>query len=501
MGYWNNPELTARSFRPDPRDRAIRIYRTGDLGRLRADGTLEHLGRTGSTVKVRGFTVEPAEVESALQRLDGVRNAAVILRKDGDDEPRLVGYVAAPPATSPTTIRGELAKRLPPYMVPSEIVVLDALPVRPSGKLDRNALPAPRCDARANNQHRIASDSYERALVDIWREVLGRPEIAIDDDFYELGGTSLQAFLIFAKIAARLSRDLPPTTMMNAPTVAKQAEILRHSANVDSLTLVQFRATGALAPLFVVHARFGDIMFVKEIVRDLKSNRPVYGFQPLPLDGAHRIPRSIEAIAAHYLADLRKVQPRGPYYLAGYSWGGHLALEMAQQLKREGESVAFLGLIDSTYKITYDVPGETAFARFKRHFSALRRHATSDYISRRIKKTLIHRLELGRQALQNLPNSLRLWLHTPLPYVQRADFYGYLNSAATARYIVKPYSGPIHMYASRGRSKEQWERWSPMALGGLTVREIPAGHFEMVWPPHSTTLAAALDECLDRIAD
>lgn len=502
LGYWDDPALTQAAFRNHPDDPSRRSYRTGDLGRFRADGTLEHLGRHNRKIKLRGYSVEPYEIECALLGLPDVRDAVVIVVGEAPDA-RVVGYVVGPKGNSPDqAIRTQLAERLPAHLVPAQIVVLDAMPLTARGKIDRAALSQPPDPGPQRNVgFRAPANDHEHRLTAIWQRVLKIEKLGVDDDFYELGGTSLQAFLIFARITAEFSHDLPPAVMLEAPTIAKQAELLRNPANA-SPALVPFRRMGALAPLFVVHARFGDIMFVKEIVRDLKSDRPVYGFQPLSLDGARRIPRNIEGIAAHYLADLRKVQPKGPYHLAGYSWGGHLALEMAQQLIRHGESVAFLGLIDSTYKITYDVPGEAASARFKRHFSALWRHGTSHYVLRRINKTLIYRLEVIRKAMLNSPNNLRLWLHSPVPYVQRADFYRYLHSAASARYIVTPYSaGPIHMFASRGRSKEQQEAWSAIASGGLIVREIPAGHYEMVWPPHSATLAAALDEFLNHISD
>ena len=497
QAYWNNPELTAKVFEADPLDSAIRIYRTGDLGRWRSDGMLEHMGRKGRRIRVRGFNIEPAEVESELMRQPGVADAVVLPHKDGTDEASLIGYVVAPLNTSASAIRDGLAKRLPSHMVPSQVVVLDSFPVASSGKLDRKALPPPQ---EGRTAFRAPSDHTERTLASIWGDILNLPSIGIDDDFYDLGGTSLQAFLIFARIAAKFSRDLPPTTMMRAPTVAKQAELLRRSETDVPPTLMPFRTTGALFPLFVVHARFGDIGYARELARNLKSDRPVYGFQPPALDGSHRIPRTLEAIAAGYLADLRKVQPNGPYYLTGHSWGGRLALEMAQQLMRQGEHVAFLGLIDTSYHATYGMPSESAVARMKRHVKALRYPGIGSYLSNGVTRTAIHYMRLSTAIVRHLPNSIRLQLGRPVPYLRRPNFYDHIYQAATRRYTVRPYTGSITMFASQGKSEEQRTQWSGVALGGLTIREIPAGHVDMVGPPYSAILAAAFDECLDLIS-
>ena len=199
QGYWNNPELTAKVFQTDPLDSAIRIYRTGDLGRWRSDGTLEHVGRKGRRIRLRGYNIEPFQVECELMRQPGVTDAVVFLH-DGaaGQEPCLVGYVVAPANASPSAMRKGLAERLPSYMVPSHIVVLDSFPIASSGKIDHNALPPPDREEARLVAFRAPSNDCERELLAIWQEVLKFPKIGIDDDFFELGGTSLQALMVFA---------------------------------------------------------------------------------------------------------------------------------------------------------------------------------------------------------------------------------------------------------------------------------------------------------------
>ena len=499
LGYWKEPALTASAFLAEG---DACIYRTGDLGRWRKDGNLEHLGRKDRKVKLRGYTIELYEVECGLLAIAGIRDAVVILHKDDPENSRLVAYVAASKDIANPTgqwLRSELAKRLPLYMVPADIVFLDALPLTGRGKVDRSALPPPpdpaenRCKAS-----RGPSGEREHRLAAIWQEVLKIPNIGADDDFYELGGTSLQALLIFARIATTFGRDFPPTRMIQAATIARQAELLLGDSGASAAqTLVPFRTEGSAAPLFIVHGVFGDIMFGRELVRGLKSDRPVYGVQPPPLDGTHLVPRKMEDIAAAYLAEIRKVQPNGPYFLAGYSFGGTAALEMAQQLTRAGERVAFLGMIDTDYDGRYEVAGEQAVSRIARHMHQMRRQNMLAYLGKRVLNTLGYYAAMARETAQQLPNELRSLFGRPIPYEERAPCYRRIYLRASFRYTPRPYPGSIAICARKGAAEWHRERWRPIALGGLTVRETPANHFDIVWPPYSTMVAEWFDACLD----
>src|SRR5689334_6512743 len=204
QGYWNNPDLTAKVFQTDPLDSEIRIYRTGDLGRWRSDGALEHMGRKGRRINLRAYNVEPFQVECELLRQPDVTDALVVLHDDAaGQEPCLVGYVVAPPNVSRSTMRQQLAERLPSYMVPSHIVVLDSFPIARSGKVDCSALPPPYQNRTRLAAFRAPSDDCERELLAIWQEVLKLSKVGMDDDFFDLGGDSLQALTVFLEIEAR----------------------------------------------------------------------------------------------------------------------------------------------------------------------------------------------------------------------------------------------------------------------------------------------------------
>jgi thioesterase domain-containing protein len=456
------------------------------------------LGRKTRKIKLSGYSVEPYEIENALLRMKGVRDAAVVANGAQNDR-HLVAYVAAASdaAVTQAAVRQHIQSTLPAYMVPRHVVIMNAFPLTARGKVDLSALPSPGDANEVSHSYRAPQSEQERVLSSIWQEILQRPRIGLDDNFYELGGTSLQAFLIFARIASALGQDLPPTAMLEAPTIAKQTALLARMRGAGPVEqLVPFRREGTEPPLFIVHGAYADIMFGREIVRDLKSSRPIYGLQPPPLDGRHKLPRTMEAIASGYLAEVRKAQPKGPYFLAGYSFGGMAALEMAQQLTQSGETVAFLGLIDSSLGGRYEIFGEDAASRITRHLRQMGSNSPLAYVSNRVRKTFAYNYTTAARAMRQLPNVLRLITGRPIPYKKRAECYQHIFVSASRSYRAKTYAGTIVILSAQGRSEWHRARWNSIAQGGLTIYEVPANHFDMVWPPHSTMLAQHFDAAL-----
>ena len=229
LGYWGRPDLTEAAFLPDPHGRDERIYRTGDLGIRLPDGRLEHVGRKDLQIKIRGFRVETAEVEGALASLEGVKEAAVVVQANGPGEPRLVAYVvpAAPPGPTVATLRRLLAERLPPHMIPSTFVALERLALMPSGKVDRRALPPPD-RSRPALEHRFVAPRtpVEAAVATIWRDVLDLDTVGIYDPFLELGGDSLLAARIVARLLEGFHLDLPQRLLLETDTVAGLATVV-----------------------------------------------------------------------------------------------------------------------------------------------------------------------------------------------------------------------------------------------------------------------------------
>jgi amino acid adenylation domain-containing protein len=491
--YWNNPELTQEAFQTDPLDSDIRTYRTGDLGRWRSDGMLEHVGRKGRRIRLRGYNIEPLQVERELMRLPGVTEAVVTLHESNIGlDPVLVGYVIAPADTSPSFVRKRLGERLPSYMVPSHIVVLDSFPVTISGKIDRKALPPPDREGARPAELRSPATEIEHQLLLIWQEILKSSKIGIDDDFFELGGTSLQALMVFAKIETWFGCSLSPTTIMRAPTIARLADLIQATTDVAaSQSLVALRASGAGLPLFLVHGRDISVMGYRHLVNDLRGDRPLYGLQPLPLDGRHRIARTIEAMAADYVTEIRQVQPHGPYFLAGHSFGGRVSFEIAQQLACQGERVGFLGLIDT-------IQGRPNWVSKARQLGHRVRHVNGFF------DLLFRGLTFIRWRARDVRRSvwfwvLDLWIRRgrSIPYEHRLTYYDCLCVRANRQYVPKPYGGHITIFSSAGNSERQTAHWGPLGLGGLTVLEVPGGHHGMMLPPHSKVLAQYFDRCLD----
>ena len=233
-------------------------------------------------------------------------------------------------------------------MVPSHLIVLESFPIATSGKIDRTALPSPYQEQTRGVAFRAPSSDREHALLTIWQEVLKIPSIGIDDDFFELGGTSLQALIVFAKIETELSCSLSPTTIVRSAYDCAVGRIYssQHRPGCTS-NAGAARASGTASPLFLVHNKYCFVMYYRHLLRDLTSDRPVFGIQPPPLDGKHRVARTVETMAADYVTGIRRVQPHGPYFIAGHSFGGLVSFEIAQQLIRAGERVDFLGLMDT----------------------------------------------------------------------------------------------------------------------------------------------------------
>lgn len=352
-GYWRQPALTAERFQLLVIDgRAQRCYLSGDRGRYRSDGSIEFLGRADDQVKIRGYRVEPGEVEAALGALPDVHQAVVVARPHAGSL-RLIAFVV-PSASSPRDadrIRDALRRRLPDYLVPAAIVFIDALPVTPSGKVDRRRLPkdvssdTPRSSAAAR-----PTTALEAEVLTIWTAVLGVGSIGIDDNFFDVGGHSLAALQVFSAIESSLGVSLPLSALFETPTVRGLAARLDRArtpgaARTWPALVTITRAEGP--PLVCVHSISGDILEYRDLAKWLGPSQHVIGVQATLDDDLEQIYESFESTAATYVAELRKVQANGPYYLSGWSSGGIVALEMAQQLRAAGEAVALLAIIDT----------------------------------------------------------------------------------------------------------------------------------------------------------
>jgi aspartate racemase len=354
-GFYGQPGQTAARFVPDPCGgvAGARLYRSGDLARWRDDGLVQFRGRLDWQVKIRGYRVDLGELEATLEEHPAVATAVVVPREDSAGTKRLVAYLVPDgPRTADEAaalildLRERLRARLPDYMVPSSFQLMDALPLTPNGKVDRRALPEPAGPGHAELVP--PRDPVELQLVHIWEEVLGRRGIGTRDNFFELGGHSILAISLVARIDQQFGRRLAVASVMERPTIELQADVLRAAGEPPSPTpIVAIQPRGARPPLFCVHPGGGTAFCYLPLAFHLGADQPLYGIQSVGLGGEQAPLTRVEEMASRYLEAVRKIQPEGPYQLAGWSLGGMVAFEMARQLRDRGEPVALLALLDT----------------------------------------------------------------------------------------------------------------------------------------------------------
>ncbi|HCR1319375.1 TPA: non-ribosomal peptide synthase/polyketide synthase [Pseudomonas aeruginosa] len=349
-GYLQRPGLSAERFVANPFSRAgERLYRTGDLVRQREDGTFDYLGRIDNRVKVRGFRIELGEIEARLQDAGEVREAVVVAR-DAASGKQLLGYVVAEDGADASglleRLRERLKRDLPEYMVPAHLALLPAMPLTPNGKIDRKALPD--IDVTASEAYVAPRNELELALAGIWQEVLGIARIGVHDNFFELGGDSILSMQVVAKARAlkKLGFSLKLRDLIQKPSIAALSGY-DDSAAPPSPILALNAAVDGCPPLFCVHAGFGTVFDYEPLARRLNGRRSVLAIQARSLLDPNWRDASLQRMAEDYVALIRQRQAEGPYHLLGWSLGGTLGMLMAAELERQGQQVAFLGLLDS----------------------------------------------------------------------------------------------------------------------------------------------------------
>ncbi|WP_411372999.1 non-ribosomal peptide synthetase [Burkholderia pseudomallei] len=355
QGYLNRPALSAERFVRDPFVGGdARMYRTGDLGRWRPDGMLDCIGRADFQVKIRGFRIELGEIEACLLEHGALAQAAVLARDDGDDGgdggKTLVAYYVprAGHEDGAPALRAHLAARLPEYMVPAAYVRLPAMPLTPNGKLERRALPAPDERSYVRRDYAAPQGEIETTLARIWAELFGIERVGRHGGFFELGGHSLLAVRMVARVHDVLGVEVPLRALFADPVLHVFASaVARASTRQASSNLVAFRSAGTAAPLFFIHSGLGEIGFVGDLLPGIAPEIPVYGFAAVGFLAGETPHATIEEMAAQYVDAMRRVQPHGPYRLAGWCAGGNIAFEMAHQLIAADETVEFLCMIDS----------------------------------------------------------------------------------------------------------------------------------------------------------
>jgi amino acid adenylation domain-containing protein len=503
-GYLNRPALTADKFIPDPFGvrPGARLYRTGDLGYYSPEGEIEFLGRVDQQVKIRGFRIETGEIESVLRRHPQVRESVVLAREDVPGDKRLVAYVVPSGAESPPdgTLREHLKTTLPDYMMPSAFVTLDSLPLMPNGKVDRKALPAP----HASRQERADSyvgprDTFELRLCRIWEDVLGVRTVGARDNFFDLGGNSLLAVRLMAQARKEFDRDIPINVLFQGATVEHLAGVLRGEAGGQSFSsLVGIQTSGSRPPLFFVHPVGGTVFCYLELSKYLGKDQPLYGLQAPGIYGEQEPLSRVEDLATHYLNAVRSVQPRGPYHLGGWSMGGVVAFEMARQLRKQGEEVAVLVMIDSALpqyvaRLGDSVEEEKLLSAFLYDLGAQSGKDLPDLSGQLQELSAEEQLAyLLKQAESNdiLPPQAQL---ESLLNVFKS------NLRALTSYAPERYDGRLQLFraAEGGADSDAAMAWDSFAEEVVTY-SVPGNHYTLMTNTNVRALAALIKTHLDQ---
>lgn len=510
-GYLGRPDLTDAAFVPDPSiGGTARIYRTGDLARWRPDGAIEYLGRRDHQVKIRGQRIETGEVEARLLDDPAVRGAAVVARDDGPGGTRLVAYVVpaatepSPPTIDARALRRRLAETLSDAMVPSAFVALDALPLTPSGKLDRRALPAPDDTAgrglltdggasRGGPEDRNAPPATptEELVRALFAELLGLPRVGPDDDFFLLGGHSLLAARAVARLREALGREVSIGTLFAAPTPSALAVTLEDKGDAGALDVVlPLRHGGDRPPLFCLHPAGGVGWGYAGLARLLPADQPVIALQARGLAGPHPLPPTMDAMVDDYVARIREVAPRGPYRLLGWSVGGVIAQAVAAQLEHEGAEVDLLALLDAYPSDQWrDLAAPTEAQALTALLNIAGRDPAEFGDAALTRERVIGVLREDGSALASLSEpSLTAMVRIVV------------NNATLMRtHEHRPFGGDALFFAAGAPRPEAWldlVGWEPYVRGGLHVRTLDCTHAQMLHAGPLHEIAAALERRL-----
>lgn len=509
-GYRNMPELTAERFINDPfsTEKNRKLFRTGDLGNWTEDGNIYLMGRIDQQIKIRGYRIEPGEIEACLLAQPDISDVIVIAREDTPGNKTLVAYIV--PVNMETDVAVDIQKwkkalqqSIPDFMIPHEYVVMDSLPLLPNGKINRGELPKP-----GKRQHTstvkitVDNTNMEKLVAHIWAEVLDIDEVGIDEDFFDLGGHSLIAVEMMVKLEKETGKHLPIAALFEASTVRKLSRLLQ-TGNVPALweSLVPVKSGGHKPPLYIVHGDGLNVMVFNSIPKFMDAEQPVFGLQPKGLNGIDSPDESMEEIAAYYIACILKDNPQGPYFLAGYSFGGIVAFEMAKQLKFAGHEVKMLAMFDTNVgNINYTgSAGERLVKKISLQFpkmlfiaGSLLKYPRSVlsyqwFVVKRKWHSMMSRVGLATENVEEMPAHQKRIIEK--------------HSQAYQHYTMTPYEGRIDLFRVRERvyflDDPIYLGWKQLATKGVIIHQVPGDHRTFLLPPNDKVFATRLQSLID----
>lgn len=521
IGYHNAPELTAEKFIVHPE--FGRLYRTGDRTRWNSDGTIEFLGRKDNQAKVRGFRIEPGEIEAALAAHAKILAAKAAIRGADSGSKRIFAWAVSRSPENPATaaeLATWLAQRLPAFMLPDAISVIPAFPLNANGKIDLKALPDPAISNSSGTPEKLAAEPpagpVEQKIATLWQELLGVQIPGRHADFFALGGHSLMALRMFSRLHRETGISLPLATLIGNPTIAKLAEFFTEPETTTEIAtpsenhapttntaipgnIVTLKPGGNSTPLICIHGGDGGVIFYRALGSLMPEDVPLHAIESLELSSSEKISElAIEDTARMYVRKLLELQPAGPFRLAGYSFGGVVALEMASQLAGAGHRIDFLGLFD-THNPAVPLRPYSSLER-ARVFWRMNDHLP---LIPRIKK-------LHARFREGLATRRRI-----LTEVREADIHGPAaafsdmrriqvreeNWRAMQAYRPRRFDGRITLFCSAEKDdKYEYSAdygWQETARGGLEIVTVPGHHLSLFSDQNIGGLARALTNCMN----
>ncbi|AUT02008.1 non-ribosomal peptide synthetase [Nostoc sp. CENA543] len=508
-GYYQQSDLTSQKFIPHPfsDDPQARLYQTGDLGRYLADGNLEYLGRTDRQVKIRGVGIDLTQIESLIGEHSDVTQAVVITNEQIPGEQHLVAYIVSHQEQQPQTsdLRSFLSQKLADEFIPSDFVCLKSLPLTANGQINYRALPEPNFVKQQLEGNFVAPhNETELLLTTIWAKLLGIQGFGINDNFFDLGGNSILAVRLFTEIEQNFGVNFPLSTLLQRPTIAELAAMIRQDESAqewEHLVIIK-PGSSSKPPFFCVNAIWGNILFYRGLASYLSPDQPFYGLQSQGLDGKQTPLSSIPEMAASYIQEMQRVQPQGPYYLGGFSWGGTLALEIAQQLQAQGQEVRLLAIFDTGAPAIAQSQAQMTnvqSTRYRTNLLNFRLWELQDYLSNLREKISWH-LRAGKASIL-----YRLYLR----YIKRSlpEFYIFNVAAANYKayksYFATAYSGKVTLFRAiqdlAQLEKNAELRWDQIATDGVDIYQVMgATHTGLMEDSYVKLLAEQLQLCLER---
>ncbi len=500
-GYWNRPELSAEKFITNKfsAKKEDIMYRTGDLGKLLSNNEIECLGRLDQQVKIRGHRIEPGEVEQALIVLDGIKSAVVLA-----DENFLIAHIVPEKSieeaeTQIPEWREALSTRLPAQLIPHDFNLIEKIPTTLNGKIDRKELAKYKTNKKIT--YTAPRTEEENIVATIWKESLNLENIDIFSDFFEMGGHSIKGVKVMIEIEKHTGIRIPLSALFKYSTVEKFAKLLNTGTEIYSDCLVPIKPIGNKVPLFIIHGAGLNVLNFMNLSKHFDEDQPIYGIQGTKPKGFEGWYESIEAMAAHYIDAIIKVNPKGPYALAGFSFGGIVAFEMTRQLNAMGKKVSLTGLLDSYVDSSY------YYGNFRR-------------------KQLVRYLDITHRRLDFLKEMLLSWkafkmrINGKKEYILQRHFgkkvemteqeelalQQFIEADRMVKKIVdlyhlKPQNFRVDLFRSKDDENYKLDPthlgWKKAAAGGVTIHNISGNHLNIVAPPNDKVLARLLQDILD----